>query len=81
MDRISANPVLFGWNGAALEGFIFGETTKNMALGIALQKIRLDEIVMKLFNKRLSCKWLNELNVGMKHQSFRPFGQSIILRP
>lgn len=56
--------MLFGWKGAALEGFIFGEEEKNMALGISLQKIRLDEIVMKLFKKRLSCKWLTELNVG-----------------
>ena len=56
--------MLFGWDGAAIEGFIFGEKEKNMALGIALQKIRLDEIVMKLFKKRLSCKWLSEINVG-----------------
>ena len=56
--------MLFGWKGATLEGFIFGGEEKSMALGIALQKIRLDEIVMKLFKKRLNSKWLTELNVG-----------------
>ena len=36
-----------------------------MALGIIIEKIRMDEIVDKLFNKKLTgITWLTELNVG-----------------
>ena len=63
---MSGNPVLFDWEGAKLEGFIFGDETKNMALGISLAKIRLDEIVMKLFKKKLKSTWLTELDVCKK---------------
>ena len=46
-----------------MEGFIFGDKVKSMALGISLTKINLADIIMKLFRKRLSNCWLTELNV------------------
>eukprot|EP00794_Sanderia_malayensis_P016608 gene16608-18294_t len=63
--RISGNPVLFDWEGAKLEGFMFGDAKKSMALGISLASIRMDEIIMKLFNKKLKNTWLTEVNVGL----------------
>ena len=52
-----------------------------MALGISLKKVRLDEIVLKLFKKRLSCKWLSELNVGKTSNSTSFFISCIPLHP
>ncbi len=58
--------MLFDWEGAHLEGFISGGSSKDMALGISLAKVRLDEIVMKLFKKKLKNTWLTEVNIGMR---------------
>ena len=44
-----------------------------MAMGISIEKIRLDEIVEKLFDKKLAgITWLTELNVGKKVFLLKP---------
>ena len=48
------------------EGILYHDNdVPVMALGITIEKIRLDEIVEKLFQKKLAgITWLTELNVG-----------------
>ena len=66
-NRVSGTPVLFDWTGMKLEGFIFEkDESKRMALGISIKGVRLDEIVEKLFKKKiLQSSWLSNLDAGM----------------
>ena len=58
--------ILFGWDGVQFEGMIYQDAGMPvMALGLVINKIRLDEVVDKLFKKKLAgITWLTELNVG-----------------
>ena len=63
---LSGTAILFGWDGVKFEGVLFDDAGSSvMALGIIIEKIRMDEIVEKLFDKKLAgITWLTELNVG-----------------
>ena len=63
---LSGTAILFGWDGVKFEGLLYYDgDSPVMALGIIIEKIRMDEIVEKLFKKKLSgITWLTELNVG-----------------
>ena len=64
--RISGTAIMFGWDGILVEGLIFHQNgAPVMALGIQFQKIRLDEIVKKMFDKDLlRATWLANLDLG-----------------
>ncbi|XP_057311457.1 uncharacterized protein LOC130649225 [Hydractinia symbiolongicarpus] len=61
--RVTGNPVLFGWDGMFFEGMILGSLKdRQMFLGVVMKNKRLDEIVEKLFKKKiLQTSWLSQL--------------------
>ncbi|XP_057311361.1 uncharacterized protein LOC130649151 [Hydractinia symbiolongicarpus] len=61
--RVTGNPVLFGWDGMFFEGMILGSLKdRQMFLGVVMKNIRLDEIVEKLFKKKiLQTSWMSQL--------------------
>ena len=63
---VAGTAILFGWDGVEIEGLMYNNAgTPVMALGIVIRKIRLDEIIDKMFKKKLAgVTWLTELTVG-----------------
>ena len=65
-NSLSATVILFGWDKVKCEGLLYYDgDAPVMALGVIIEKIRMDEIVEKLFKKKMAgVTWLTELNVG-----------------
>ena len=63
---IKGNPVLFDWEGTFFEGFITDtENGRKMVLGIVMKNIRIDEIVEKIFKKKiLQTSWMSDLTAS-----------------
>lgn len=63
---MTGNPVLFGWEGMFFEGMILGSLKdRQMFLGVVMNNIRLDEIVEKLFKKKiLQTSWMSQLTAS-----------------
>ena len=64
---LSGTAILFGWDGVKFEGLLYHEAgSPIMALGLIIEKIPMNEIVEKMFQKKLTgITWLTELTVGM----------------
>eukprot|EP00794_Sanderia_malayensis_P007160 gene7160-7967_t len=65
--NVAGTAILFDWDGIEVDGITYiDKGTSVMALGIVINKIRLDEIVDKLFKKKLAgITWLAELKVAI----------------
>ena len=57
---------MFGWDGVKFEGLLYYDgSAPIMALGLTIEKIPMNEIVEKMFQKKLTgITWLTELTVG-----------------
>ena len=64
---MSGTAILFGWDGVKFEGLLYHDAgAPIMALGLIIEKIPMNEIVEKMFQKKLTgLTWLTELTVGM----------------